>query len=154
MIIFDRSDSPRLTPFNFGMQFDKVTHRRQRPADIIISPPPRQPIVELMPPPRNASADRQPLAYIFALPSMAQKEVPDAWADQAFAWACKVDVPSANSPPQANPLPPITQFPFPRMGAPARPHAAGSLCDAAERPLPLFSACGLARASGGEGEWR
>ncbi len=50
-------------------RFDKMTHRRRRPADRIVSPPPRQPIVDLMLLPRNnAAADRPPLAYIFSAP--------------------------------------------------------------------------------------
>jgi hypothetical protein len=69
-------------------QSDKVTLRRRCPVDIIISPPLRQPIVDLMPPPRNASADLQQLTYIFALPSEAKKEEPDAQADQALPRTC------------------------------------------------------------------
>jgi hypothetical protein len=40
-------------------RFDKMSHLRRRPADSIISPPPRRPIVDLMLLPRNA--DRTPL---------------------------------------------------------------------------------------------
>jgi hypothetical protein len=66
-------------------RFDKMSHRRRRPADSIVSPPPRQPIVDLMLLPRNASADQPPLAYIFSLPSLAKKEAPEVVADQALS---------------------------------------------------------------------
>jgi hypothetical protein len=56
-------------------RFDKMTHRRRRPADSIVSPPPRQPIVDLMLLPRNATADQPQLAYIFSLPPLTKKEL-------------------------------------------------------------------------------
>ncbi len=74
----------RLVLTLLSARFDKMTHRRRRLADNIVSPPPRQPIVDLMLLPRNASADRPQLAFIFALSSVAQKEAPNAAADRRF----------------------------------------------------------------------
>lgn len=75
-------------------RFDKMSHRRRRPADSIVSPPPapRQPIMDLLLLPRNASADQPPLAYIFSLPSLAKKEAPEVVADQAVPWDWNLEV--------------------------------------------------------------
>ncbi len=65
---------------------DKMTHpgRRRNPgpaAHIIVSPPPRQQIVDLM------LLGRIQVQVAFELPSMAKKEEPNARvAAQAFAW--------------------------------------------------------------------
>ena len=47
-------------------RFDKMSHRRRRPADSIVSPPPRQPIVDLMLLTRNACC-AMPLSLSFHL---------------------------------------------------------------------------------------